>query len=58
MDNAVEITGVVTTVVTAASAVCAILPAPKTRFGKVLRRLIEVLALNLGSAKSVGSIQK
>ena len=41
----------VTTVVTVASVICAVLPPPKTATGRMIRAVIEIAAVNIGRAK-------
>lgn len=52
MEN--EIVGTVTTVVAIASVLSAMIPEPKTRFGKRLKRLIDLLAVNIKHATNKG----
>jgi hypothetical protein len=49
-----EITTIVTTTIAVASVLSAIIPEPKTKLGKRLKRLIDVLASNVGHAKNKG----
>ena len=53
-----KIVAIVTTVVTAASAICAVTgtPDPNTKLGKAYK-VLEWLALNIGKAKDKGEVK-
>lgn len=44
----------ITTVVAVASVISALVPEPKTKFGKRLKRLVDVMACNIKHAKNKG----
>jgi hypothetical protein len=45
---------IITAVVTVASTVSALVPEPRTRLGKRLKRIVDFFAVNLGHAKNKG----
>ena len=49
-----EVINVVSAIVVCASTISAITPEPKTRFGKRMKRIVDLLAVNVGHAKNKG----